>query len=120
MAIAWRDSHKGAPFIRTLGNRIFSPITTLMVGQVIYDVVAGFKAFRRPVLLSLDLKEKHFGYEGEIVVKTVRMGYLLAQVPVSYRKRQGGESQVVPFRDGPLTIWSILKARFSKLPKKVK
>lgn len=117
VALGWRTSHKDAPFIRTLGNRIFVILTSLIVGKKINDVVAGFKAFRKPALLSLNLQEDHFGYEGEIVVKAVRMGYKIAQVPVSYRPRVAGKSQVNPLRDGTLTIWSILKARFTKLPK---
>ena len=115
VALAWRVSHKDAPFIRTLGNLIFSPVTSLLVGKRIFDVVAGFKAFKKPVLLSLNLKESHFGYEGEIVVKAARMGYKIAQVPVSYKPRLTGQSQVSPLRDGTLTIWSLLKARFVKL-----
>lgn len=115
VALAWRTNHNGAPFIRTLGNFIFAPVTSILVGKRIYDVVAGFKAFKKPVFMSLNLKEPHFGYEGEIVVKSVRMGYKIAQVPVSYRPRLTGQSQVSPLRDGTLTIWSLLKARFTKL-----
>jgi glycosyltransferase involved in cell wall biosynthesis len=118
VALAWRVSHKGAPFIRTLGNHIFAPIATVLIGKRIHDVVAGFKGFRRDALRSLNLQEKHFGYEGEIVVKAVRMGYRIAQVPVSYQNRTTGKSQVNPLRDGSLTIWSLLKARFAELPEK--
>ena len=116
VAIARRVSHSDAPYIRTLGNYIFASITTILIGKRIYDVVAGFKAFRRQALLSLSLKDPHFGYEGEIVLKAVRMGYKLAQVPVRYRARLSGQSQVSPLRDGLLTIWSLFKARFSRLP----
>lgn len=112
-----RISHKDAPFIRTLGNFIFCSFTSILLGKRIEDVVAGFKAFRTPALLSLNLKESHFGYEGEVVVKAVRMGYIIDQVPVSYKPRTTGKSQVDPLRDGFLTLWSILKARFAKLEK---
>ena len=115
IAIAHRISHKDAPIIRTLGNHIFVIITSVLIGKRIYDVVAGFKAFKKPVLMSLNLKDPHFGYEGEIVVKSARMGYKIVQVPVSYKPRQAGISQVSPLRDGALTIWSLIKARFTKL-----
>lgn len=116
IAIALRKSHKGAPIIRTVGNLIFSAVTFLLIGKRIYDVVAGFKAFHKHILLSLDLKEPHFGYEGEIIVKAARLGYKIAQVPVSYRVRSTGESQVNPLKDGFLTILSLIKARINRLP----
>jgi glycosyltransferase involved in cell wall biosynthesis len=118
VAIARRMDHRRAPWVRTLGNKIFVTFTTIIAQAKVYDVVAGFKAFRTPVLLSLDLLDAHFGYEGEIVVKALRMGYKLVQVPVSYHPRAAGKSQVIPLRDGARTIFSILKARFGKLPPK--
>jgi len=115
VALAWRITHKEAPFIRTLGNIIFCTVTSIIIGKRINDVVAGFKAFRKDALLSLHLQESHFGYEGEVVVKAVRLKYKIAQVPVNYKPRLTGKSQVNPLKDGPLTIWSILKARFVHL-----
>jgi hypothetical protein len=115
VALGWRTKHNDAPLVRTVGNFIFCLVTSIVVNKRIHDVVAGFKAYRREVLLSLKLEENHFGYEGEIVVKAVRRGYKIAQVPVSYSPRLSGVSQVRVLRDGPLTIWSVLKARFAKL-----
>lgn len=115
VSLAWRIKHTNAPFIRTFGNKVFCWVTSVAVNKKIHDVVAGFKGYKRNALLSLQLKENHFGYEGEVVVKAVRMGYTIAQVPVSYSPRVTGTSQVSAFRDGPLTIWSILKARFENL-----
>jgi len=115
VALGWRVSHKGAPFVRTMGNFLFVSVTSILVGRKIHDVVAGFKAFKRNALLSLNLQEAHFGYEGEVVVKAARMGFTIAQVPVSYRNRTAGKSQVNPLRDGLLTIWSLVKARYMKL-----
>jgi glycosyltransferase involved in cell wall biosynthesis len=119
VAIARRTDHSRAPMIRTVGNTLFVWFTSLVAGRRVYDVVAGFKAFRAPVLLSLDLRDSHFGYEGEIVMKVIKMGYKLVQAPVSYQPRVFGKSQVIPLRDGVLTVYSIMKARFSKLPRKI-
>lgn len=101
-----------APWIRVFGNKIFVIIASIVLRRRIYDLVAGFKAFKKSVLLSLDLKEPHFGYEAEVVAKAIIRGYNVVQIPVSYQRRKAGESQVKPLRDGILTILSLLKARF--------
>jgi glycosyltransferase involved in cell wall biosynthesis len=115
VAIARRIDHSKAPIVRTIGNYIFSSVTSFVVQKELHDIVAGFKAFRRNALLSLDLQDRHFGYEGEIVVKSIRKGFKLVEVPVSYKPRVTGKSQVFPLRDGFLTLYSIFKARIMPL-----
>jgi dolichol-phosphate hexosyltransferase len=115
VAIAHRIDHSEAPFIRTLGNRLFVIAATVVLGRRIHDLVAGFKAFKTDVLLDIKITEPHFGYEAEVVAKTVRKGYKLVEIPVEYKPRRTGVSQVSPLRDGVLTILSLLKARFGAI-----
>lgn len=116
VALGWRTKHHLTPTIRTFGNAIFSIFTSIILQRRLHDIVAGFKGFRSPVLRSLNLQDAHFGYEGEIVVKSARMGYKIVEVPVTYQNRVAGKSQVNALRDGFLTIYSILKARVMPLP----
>lgn len=115
VAIAVRSDHKKGPFIRFVGNRIFIVAATIVLLRPIYDLVAGFKAFKKKAILFLDLKEPHFGYEAEIVAKAVNKGYKITQIPVTYLPRTTGKSQVSPLRDGFLTLLSLLKARLGLL-----
>lgn len=119
IAIGNRIDHGDAPFIRTFGNWALSFIVSVVLGRRIHDALAGFKAIRTPVLLSLKLTEPHFGYEAETVIKSVRMGYALKEVPVSYTRRNQGASQVNSLKDGLLILIAILKARILPLPKRV-
>lgn len=100
VVIARRENYKQSPLWRTIGNRSLSLLTTIVLRYPIHDVLAGFKAARREVMLSLKLKEKGFMYESEIVVKTVRMKYKLAQIPVRYKRRMRENSQVSLVKDG--------------------
>lgn len=100
VVIARRENYKESPLWRTIGNRSLSLLTTLVLTYPIHDVLAGFKAARRDVMLSLQLKEKGFMYESEIVVKAIRMGYKLAQIPVKYKRRMRENSQVSLVKDG--------------------
>lgn len=100
VVIARRENYKESPLWRTIGNRSLSLLTTLVLMYPIHDVLAGFKAARRDVMLSLKLQEKGFMYESEIVVKAVRMKYKLAQIPVRYKRRMRENSQVSLVKDG--------------------
>lgn len=100
VVIARRENYKQSPLWRTIGNRSLSLLTTIVLLYPIHDVLAGFKAARKDVMLSLKLQEKGFMYESEIVVKAVRMGYKLAQIPVRYKRRMRENSQVSLVKDG--------------------
>lgn len=108
VVIAERENYKESPLWRTIGNKSLSLLTTIVLMYPIHDVLAGFKAARREVMLSLDLKEKGFMYESEIVVKTVRMKYKLVQIPVKYKRRMRENSQVSLIKDGLRFVKSIL------------
>jgi glycosyltransferase involved in cell wall biosynthesis len=115
IAIGKRIDQGDAPLIRTLGNFLLTMATSVAAGRRISDSLAGFKAIKRNKFKRLNLTERHFGYEAETVIKSVRLKYKLVEVPVSYTRRNTGISQVSPLRDGLLILGSILKARFTKL-----
>lgn len=100
VVIATRENYKESPLWRTIGNRSLSLLTTIILMYPIHDVLAGFKAAKRDVMLSLKLQERGFMYESEIVVKAVRMGYKLAQISVRYKRRMRENSQVSLIKDG--------------------
>lgn len=118
IAIAHRVDQSVAPAIRTFGNWAQSIITSILLRRRIHDTFAGFKATKKAVLMDLNLQERHFGYEAEIVIKGIRKGYRLIQIPVSYKMREAGESQVNLLKNGFLNMTSIIKTSFIKLPEK--
>lgn len=107
VAIANRD-YSEALLLRTLGNHIVSILASIVLKKRIYDMLAGFKAIRKDVLLSLQLEEKGFMYEVELVAKAVRMGFKLDQIPVSYKKRMREASQVNLVKDGVRQVRSVI------------
>lgn len=109
---------KGSITNRNLfGNWVISVLTSLACGRRITDVMAGFKGFKKEAFLALDLRERHFEYEAEVVVKTIKMEMKLVQIPITYTKRLGGTSGIRVFRDGLNVCKTIAKVYFSKLPK---
>lgn len=108
---------KGSVTLRNLlGNWVMSLATSLACGRKITDVMAGFKGFNRNAFLTLDLRERHFEYEAETVVKACRMKMNLVQLPITYTKRKGGASGIRAIRDGLNVLKAIWRVYFSKLP----
>lgn len=100
-----------------LGNWIISALTSILCGRRITDVMAGFKGFRKDAFLALDLQERHFEYEAEVVTKAVKMEMELVQIPITYTKRLGGTSGIRALRDGLNVCKTIAKISMKQLPK---
>lgn len=98
------------------GNWVMSALTSIACGRRITDVMAGFKGFKKDAFLALDLKERHFEYEAETVVKAVKSGMNLVQLPITYTKRVGGASGIRALRDGLNVCKAIARVYFDDIP----
>jgi len=54
----------------------------------------GFRAIRTNVLKALDLRENITTIEQEMIIKTLKKGYRMAEVPTHEQKRKGGYSKI--------------------------
>lgn len=95
--------------IKRLGSLFLSTITSLFVGSAVTDVMAGFKAFKTPVLRSLHPKTSHFGYEAELVIRAAQKNYKIINIPITYKKRVIGQSTVNSLKHGFLVLGTIIK-----------
>jgi hypothetical protein len=73
------------------------------------DIETCYKAFRREVIQSLDLREDRFGIEPEITAKVARGGFRVYEVSISYRGRTYDEGKKIGWRDGVTALWCIVK-----------
>jgi len=97
-----------------LGNWLMSLAASIFSGRRVYDVMAGFKAFRSDKLRALNLKCDHFGYEAEILVRAGGMGYKIDEVPISHTRRIDGKSNVKKIRDGVRVLYTIINTRLDR------
>lgn len=91
------------------GNYIDSLLTSLVCLHRVTDVQAGFKAFRSEDLKQLRFKEDHFGYEPELVILAKRRGLRIVDVPILYKKRRGGQSNINFIKDAYNITKTILR-----------
>lgn len=88
------DMERGAlPFHARLGNSLAARLISLAWSQHVTDLPS-FKVIRREDLLRLNMSEATYGWTIEMIVKAARQGYRLCDIPVRYRRRNGGESKV--------------------------
>ena len=58
----------------------------------------GTVMYRRTVFTGIELKNGGFFYQTELLIKTIRSGYLYAEVPCALLQRAGGNSHATTFR----------------------
>lgn len=94
--------------LRRIGIYALSLLTSVFSGQMITDMPAGFKAFKREVLKDIDMQIDHYGYEAEVIIKAAQKNYKIICVPIDYKTRVSGNSKLIPFKDGYLFLKTIL------------
>jgi dolichol-phosphate hexosyltransferase len=95
-----------------LGNWVFSHLVRYSYRVNVTDVLTGYFAWHRDVIVALrpHLKSNGFAIEMEMITKMARLGEEIYSVPISYHAR-AGESSLSPIGDGT----RILKMYLSNL-----
>jgi len=69
----------------------------------------GLRAIRTEVLKSLDLQEDITTIEQEMIIKTLKKGYCMAEVPTHEHKRRGGYSKISLKKVAFRYVYSMIK-----------
>ena len=94
-----------------LANRGLTAFSNLFTHQRLTDIETCYKAFKREIIQSIDLKESRFGFEPEITAKVSKMGIKIKEVPISYYPRSTEEGKKIGFKDGIRALYAICKYR---------
>lgn len=83
-----------------------------------YTDVGPFRAIRRDVLERLAMRDTNFGWTIEMQIKAARIGLLVREIPVRYRRRRAGKSKVGGSIRGSMLagakiLWTLLRYRLS-------
>ena len=79
--------------VQKWGNVLATNLMNLGWGHKYRDL-GPLRMIRKNALNSMDMKDRAFGWTVEMQVKAVEMGLKICELPVSYLKRQGGESKI--------------------------
>jgi len=102
--------HVAARRLNAFGVRIFNGLIELLTDVAITDSQSGYRAMTRATLKSQKLKSGGYEIESEMLVKTVKGGYRVTEVPISFQQRTYGRSGVDPLKDGFKILLSIVLA----------
>jgi glycosyltransferase involved in cell wall biosynthesis len=71
-----------------VANKVISKMVSFLLRNRVTDL-GPFRAIRYQALLSLEMQDRNYGWTVEMIIKAVRGGLKVKEVPVKYRKRIG-------------------------------
>jgi glycosyltransferase involved in cell wall biosynthesis len=97
-----------------IGNPLLTGLIRKLFASPLSDTQCGLRAVRHDVLLGLDCRSTGMEYASEMVIKLVRSGASVCELPIRYHARLG-ESKLNPVADGLRHLRLILSSRCSEL-----
>lgn len=99
-------------FVRLSGSSFITACINRRFRCSLSDSQNGFRAIRTAVLRQLDLRENGTTIEQEMIIKTLRGGWRMAEVPSHEHRRTHGVSHIVVWRSAPRYGYSLVKYLF--------
>lgn len=104
--------HRVLYFWHRIGNGLLTLVSNMFTNLNLTDMETCYKAFRREIIQSIQIRENRFGFEPEITAKVARMRCRVYEVGISYYGRTYDEGKKIGWRDGLRAIYCIIKYRF--------
>ena len=101
--------HRVVYFWHRVGNGLLTLMSNLLTDLNISDMETCYKAFRREVIQSVNIRENRFGFEPEVTAKISKMNIRIYEVGISYYGRTYDEGKKIGWKDGVRAVYCILK-----------
>ncbi len=98
-------------FWHSLGNMFLTLVSNMLTDLNLSDMETCYKVFRRPIIQTMPLASKRFGFEPEITIKIARARYRIYEVAISYDGRTYAEGKKIGWRDGLEALWTLVYYR---------
>lgn len=85
--------------LNLIGNKFLNLFFQFAYGVDLKDILSGYRAIKRDVYKSIEIRKTGFEVEAEITVETLAKGFRIVEVPINYRRREG-KTKLRPIRDG--------------------
>lgn len=101
LAVGARPKGGQATFVRAIGNRFYNRMASYVAKYPIEDLTSGFRAVKAEVAREfIYLLPNTYSYPTTLTLGVLRTGRSLVYVPITIRKRQGGQSNIRIVSDG--------------------
>ena len=101
--------HRVVYFWHRVGNGLLTLMSNLFTDLNLSDMETCYKAFRREVIQSVNIRENRFGFEPEVTAKISKMNIRIYEVGISYYGRTYDEGKKIGWKDGVRAVYCILK-----------
>ena len=101
--------------IRQLGIKILSMVLKLTTKEKIYDVTSGFRAVDRDIIKLFASDYPNDYPEPETIVKVIKNGYEVKEIPVKMRERKYGKSSITPIK----SIYYMAKVTYAMIVRSI-
>lgn len=95
--------------VRDLGGNILSIIISYWFKKEITDCLNGFRAISKEKGLSLNLKADDFDIEHEMVIKALKKGLRVGEVPTHEFERKAGRSKLPTFAKAHKFLYRLIR-----------
>jgi dolichol-phosphate mannosyltransferase len=96
-------------FLRLTGSSFITACINWRFGVRLSESQNGFRAIRTSVARQLDLQDDTTTIEQEMIIKTLRLGFRMAEVPAHEYERLHGASHIVLWRAIPRYAFSLIR-----------
>lgn len=97
--------------LNRLANRAFSALISTLFQAQITDSQAGFRAMPRDRFRSLSLDATEYEIETEMLIRGLRSGWTVREIPVMRHPRSGSSTDFHRARHGLRILWTIVRER---------
>jgi dolichol-phosphate mannosyltransferase len=108
----------GLPKGMALPNKIVNVLLSWSVAVLFFrrlsDEATCYKAFRRDLLVRMNLVCHRFEFCPEVTAKTYRMGEKILEMPINYVPRSKAAGKKIRWTDAPEAFWTLFRHRFGK------
>ena len=101
--------HRVVYFWHRIGNGLLTLMSNFLTDLNLSDMETCYKAFRREIIQSVNIRENRFGFEPEVTAKISKMNIRIYEVGISYYGRTYDEGKKIGWKDGVRAVYCILK-----------
>jgi glycosyltransferase involved in cell wall biosynthesis len=101
--------HRVVYYWHMVGNKFLTTLSNMLTNINLTDMETCYKAFRREIIQSIQIRENRFGFEPEITAKIAKLNCRIYEVGISYYGRTYKEGKKIGWKDGIRAIYCILR-----------
>ena len=99
------------------GNRTFTWLVNTLFHARLTDSLVMYRAYRKSLLKELDVNTSTVSWGSQILLRALRAGKSIAEIPADEPKRIGGERKMQPLRNTYYELAMLFSEYVRKMPR---